>query len=568
MKKITWILLCIMLGYTARPQRFMFTDIANNEYSSNPSGLTNLNGYLLFAADDQGSLGHSHTGVAAGRELWLHNGAAFVQVKDINPGLADSNPEIFVVVGGIAFFRANDGVHGIELWRTDGTTAGTYMVRDIYSGSGSSFPSDLVRYNNMVFFNAYTATGGYELWRSDGTSAGTVQVKDINPGTVSSSPMWFKVFGSYLYFSASTLANGRELWRTDGTSAGTTLFIEFRDGSDGSTPSYPTVAKISSPSGISTNLFFRLNHPTEGWTVMKSNGTVAGTAPLKPGADLNVHKPMLGTGLRLYFVSKRDQLWVSDGTAAGTRMVKEIIPGDSNTTTDIDYLTAVAGTVYFVTDDVIHGDELWKSNGTEAGTAMVADLRPGAQGSYPNNLKNIQGTLYFAANAPRRTGSYDYGNELWKTDGTDAGTVFVKDFFYGNGSPIHGDPANLTLIGNLFYLTAREIDFRNEIWYADLTESTAKGSITMEDAADKPVSVQLFPNPTINTITLSININKADRLNCTIINIDGKTVQQKTIAVAERSNRITLETAMLASGTYTLIVKGMRLNERVKFVKQ
>jgi len=76
----------------------------------------------------------------------------------------------------------------------------------------------------------------------------------------------------------------------------------------------------------------------------------------------------------------------------------------------------------------VNGDELWKSDGTSGGTVMVKDIYPGDKydDGFPENLTNVNGTLYFTA--------YDgvNGEELWKSNGTDTGTVMVKDIWLGN----------------------------------------------------------------------------------------------------------------------------------------
>jgi ELWxxDGT repeat protein len=62
-------------------------------------------------------------------------------VKDIYPGSSNSSPGSLTARGNTLFFTANDGVNGGELWKSDGTAAGTVLVKDIRSGSSNSSPS-------------------------------------------------------------------------------------------------------------------------------------------------------------------------------------------------------------------------------------------------------------------------------------------------------------------------------------------------------------------------------------------------------------------------------------------
>jgi ELWxxDGT repeat protein len=119
------------------------------------------------------------------------------------------------------------------------------MVKDIYSGTSSSNPLNLTDVNGTLFFTANEGTNGQELWKSDGTSAGTVLVKDINIGTSSSNPLNLTNVNGTLFFTANEGTNGTELWKSDGTSAGTVLYQDFRPGSSGSSPSKPIVSGLN-----------------------------------------------------------------------------------------------------------------------------------------------------------------------------------------------------------------------------------------------------------------------------------------------------------------------------------
>jgi ELWxxDGT repeat protein len=152
-------------------------------------------------------------------------------------------PPTFTASGGVLYFTAADGQTGIELWRTDGTEPGTWQVANINDrpragGSGrdrSSNPAWLVSLHSDLFFAAEDGTSDIELWRSDGTPAGTRRVKNIN-SEHSSFPSELTRFKQRVYFSAVTSGRGRELWRTDGARAGTHLFRDINPGRHPSSP--------------------------------------------------------------------------------------------------------------------------------------------------------------------------------------------------------------------------------------------------------------------------------------------------------------------------------------------
>ena len=94
-------------------------------------------------------------------------------VDDINPGTAGSGPDYLTNVGGTLFFNANDGTSGTELWKSDGSTAGTTLVDDINPGATGSDPGYLTNVGGTLFFAANDGTSGTELWKSvpDATSS-------------------------------------------------------------------------------------------------------------------------------------------------------------------------------------------------------------------------------------------------------------------------------------------------------------------------------------------------------------------------------------------------------------
>ena len=325
-----------------------------------PKNLTNVNGTLFFSAYDD----------VDGNELWKSDGteAGTVLVKDLFPGTYlyeggqtypnSASPKDLVNVNGMLFFAGAtlESFNGenYELYKSDGTAAGTVLVKKLFTDSGLSAGDDvgqLTNVNGTVYFTANDGVHGNELWKSDGTAAGTVLVKDISSGAGTSYPSNLTNVNGTLYFSANDGVNGRELWKSDGTAAGTVMVKDIQTGSGSSSP----------------NL------------LINADGT------LFFSADDGIHGR---------------ELWKSDGTAAGTVLVSDIAPGGSSDPGGVggaaSPFASVGGTVFFSANDDVHGRELWMSDGTAAGTVMVEDIDPGS-GYFggPYNIANVNGQIFF-----------------------------------------------------------------------------------------------------------------------------------------------------------------------------
>ncbi len=141
-------------------------------------------------------------------------------IKDIDPSsegptLSAASDRASIIVDEILYFASDDGVHGGELWRSDGTTAGTYMVKDIQPGPNGSYAGSFIGINGEIFFTADNGVTRDELWRSDGTESGTTLFFEFNPGIGDGNPRGYQIAGSRVFLTASDGVNGKALWAFD-----------------------------------------------------------------------------------------------------------------------------------------------------------------------------------------------------------------------------------------------------------------------------------------------------------------------------------------------------------------
>lgn len=316
---------------------------------------------------------------------------------DINP-TGDSDAEGFTRLGPDAIFSANDGSNGRELWKTDGTPGGTSMIMDINPGAMGSNPENLYPFNGWVFFSATNGSDGVELWKTDGTMVGTEMVKDILIGG-DGSPSGFCEAGGQLFFSAGGPGTvDKELWVSDGTTAGTQAVMNSGD------PGYVEIA-YDSKVEINGKCVFFMHTFAGGHEIAVSDGTSGGTEifevnPSGPSYPAYLTKVDDVAFFQATNSTYGGELWKTDGTSAGTVLVKDITPGISNTSMHSFQSAVFADTsnqLVFVATTPEHGAELWVSNGTETGTKILKDIIPGTIGSSPLDISAIANQLFFSA---------------------------------------------------------------------------------------------------------------------------------------------------------------------------
>lgn len=465
-------------GLTTTSNFALVKDI-NTEKDANPSNyalrysgqaFTVLNNVAYYAADNgiNGVELYRSDGTAAGTYL----------VKDINPGQASSYPQTIIVSNHHLFFSATTASEGVELWTSDGTAAGTTIVKDIYAGPASTYPTRLTNVNGSVFFAAGNNNG--HLWSTDGTAAGTRIVKDLYNSAVSSYDLLqLTAVKNLLFFTANSNSTGRELWRSDGTDAGTYLVKDISNTYDDG-PEQLTF--------YDNKLYFSADNGS-GRTLWVSDGTAANTTPA-PGYN-NVllqsfyffySEPFTICDHKLFFpaftpATGSEMFKYDASSAAGVVLIKNITPGTGSTNLQFAPMVSIDKQVFFSYADSSGSTQLWKSNGSTAGTSLVVNL--GKAASY--NFFNASGTLLFNS----RTDSSGY--EVWKSDGTAAGTVEVKDIYRGTGG---ASPYFYTNCNGLVLFSAKSENAGVELWK---TDGTVSGTNLVKDV-NKTTTSSSYPS--------------------------------------------------------------------------
>lgn len=472
--------------------------------SGTPDHFLKVNGKMFFVAS-------VITGGLSNHQLWVSDGTVANTVK-IKDSLTITNifgpVELRADVNGILYFTVIDDpgctVCAPELWKSDGTEAGTVMVTTLdytsFAGGGTgTAPTNFTAVGDKIFFQ-FGQTNGTELWVSDGTAAGTVEVVDLatgvsfgipNAGAASEPMIGYK--GKVYFHGGTTLGNG-ELFSSDGTAAGTVLVSEINSGT----------MSGSEPSGwyiFNDELYFLANDGEDG--IWKTDGV---SAPTKLFSPSGFTQPTVFKG-ELYFGSSNYSLWKTNGTTAGTVMIKDLVgnPRGANNDFIFTHYPKILSVAPW------YENVLWKSDGTTAGTEMT---------SYDIGMTSSRNVIGNNMYITRTDSGSTTTVGVWVTDGTSAGTSKVLDGF-GTG--------NVFIYNNMVFFSNYETATGYELW-------TINPGVSGVEKLELNQSVSIYPNPSSGTFAIDIP-NYSEMFNVEIYSISGEKIsEQRTGKLVDLTN--------------------------------
>jgi ELWxxDGT repeat protein len=498
----------LLLAATAGAQS-MLKDLAPGvNISSNPQNFITINGSMYFIT--RGGSTYVH-------RIWKSDGSAAntVILKDSVITTSVGGVIELIDVNGSLFFAlykngSSSSATTTELWKSDGTSAGTTLITTLTNPpplSGGSAPAKFTAMGNKLFF-IMGKTNGRELWSCDGTAAGTMEVADIAPGStggLDNKPIF--AHNGKIYFSGASNGYNFELFASDGTAGGTSMVKEICAGvNNGSNPGHWIV--------YNNELYFKANNGTDDG-LWKTDGTSAGTVLISLGG---FNSPVIFKNAICF--TRGPGLWKTDGTTSGTQLLKDSAGyacGGNNDYLFAIYTKSLSVPPYFKT-------YYWKTDGTAAGTVPVSKNLGSSAG-----FTVINNAIYYA--------KPDSGSatqvSLWENTGTEAS---LKKIFTGTGI------SYLYVYNNKLYFTNFDQATGYELWVYD--PATSSSVLANEELTD--IS-SIYPNPSSGSLNIQTTNNyKNTRLK--ISSLRGEVLLSETLKAGYSS----LNLDKLPNGIYFL----------------
>jgi trimeric autotransporter adhesin len=311
-------------------------------------------------------------------------------------------------IQGVALFSVDDGFSNFQLWRSDGSDAGTFALTSESSFSGAN-PGQIIAFGNRAMLSAYciNINGARCLWFTDGTPGGTLPTP---PGNFFFNQERFTSLHGNALFTANNIVGQTTpgLYFSDGTTVGTNLVSA-------------SLNSVSAMLAFNTQIIFTPSTAAEGiepWVTSGAAGDAVILANINTGSASSNPTLLARVDDLVFFEALQPgtgrELWKTDGTPVGTQLVKDIRSGNLNS--DISSPVSIHGKLYFSANNGLNGNELWVSDGSTVGTHLVKDVNVGAAGSDPLGLTSVNDRLFFSA-------SDGAGRRLWMSDGSSDGTL-------------------------------------------------------------------------------------------------------------------------------------------------
>ena len=353
---------------------------------STPSGFVQAGNYIYFMA---------YPSFAQGGQLYRIR-LADDSIETVTTSLhVENNSPVdppVVAFGNLVLFISNDA-GGEQIWRSDGTSTGTFPLLSYNGNAGNSyFPPSFTAVGSRMLFRSNSPTTGPTLYATDGTVAGTISLYSGVPPVLGCA-------GSYCYFVASN-----QIYRTDGTPAGTMTVV-----------APPLSGSYLAFAGDNGGAYFGVSLAPFQYSVLRYDPT-ANTSVVLASSSVQPPQLFLSAGHLFFSLSNGSsgaEPWVSDGTPAGTTLLADIAPEPTQAGSNPGSFFAFQNQLYFTANDGVFGQPLWHSGGSSTGTHPVAGLTSSLLGSAPQYLFAAGNTLMFFAKDTTNASSY-----LWRYDPT------------------------------------------------------------------------------------------------------------------------------------------------------
>lgn len=553
----TCLLLLLLLSYSffSSAQLKLVKQISPGPRPSYPNVVGGLsNGSVLLFADD------GFTAANRIKELWISDGTELgtTLVKNIYKGMGGSVGNMASIMhNNELYFFADEGNFSFDecLYVSDGLFAGTRKVMPPRMQHGSFVGYSVNSYNGKMYFTAYDSLYGLELFKTDGTLAGT-EVLDIFPGPSGSEPsMVYPAFGKILFY-ATDGTHGYELYISDGTVQGTKMIEDLNPGNENGIHGSLLGCMLNGVyyfAGISSadkEIDLCATNGDSIWVVKDITGAKVSST----NSSINFVAAGNKVFFKIHTTDHGNELWATDGTTQGTSMVKDITPGPTGSVFSLE--GELNGKLLFTAETKALGLELWISDGSENGTHIVKDICPGgcvgkavarSEKDYQSYRRPVcpmihNNKYYFGGH----DGSGD-GTQLWVTDGTDTGTKKIPSMLPNPGIPLGPAMEWITIIRDRIWMSYAHGDGDYELYIYDIPVPNDVNNVAYER------SFALYPNPGNGTFEIKLDNNSYMHGSMYVMDMTGRVLYSQGVISGTRNIQVTLPE--VATGFYNVVVQ-------------